>query len=307
MPTIVDELDSVIRKVRYWPEQIPFVHALNLAAADNSIFSLARLPQPIILDGLSLVRNTAVIARLRHNKVYREIKAGALLDIAEINPAWLRATEDISLGLHATTTVSDYKVYSGLWVIRPNIAQKLAWKIALTNSERRIAAEKGLENSVKKGVLPFPIKYQIERGYLGYREPLAAIVPSAPANETTHVATLHPERPDEFLVLEGLSADNTGLSLTDNVALYVTRDEDHDLLKLPTFAMSLDYTIPCFIVALHDLRIEVYTESALTNYLVRYTVGRYRFTDTLQARWFEEEMREAMPEFVDTIRAGVTP
>ena len=303
---IIDELDAVIRKVRYWPEQIPFVHALNLAARDNPIFSLTNFPQPIILDGLSLVRNTAVTAKVRYNRVYREIKAGALLNIGSLNPAWLRATEFISLGLYATTTVSNYKLFTNLWVVRPNIAQKLAWGLALTSSERRTATEKGLDNSVKKGVLPFPIKYSIERGYLGFRETLGSIVPSAPANQKTAIVSLRPEMPDEFLVLEGISAD-TPADIAYNVALYITRDEDHGLLKLPTFAMSLDYTIPCFIVALHELRIEVYTESALTDYPVRYTVGRYRLTDTLRTRWFEEEMRETMPEFVDTIKAGVTP
>jgi len=71
--------------------------------------------------------------------------------------------------------------------------------------------------------------------------------------------------------------------------------------------MDLTYRIPCFVVALDELVLEVYTGTALTDCRVRFEVGYYRLTSLIKARWGLGEMRERFPDLWESLMAGVLP
>jgi len=305
---IKDEIQGVIEKVKYPPEGIPFVHALNLSLGDNPIYSfetpvLSR-HRVLFCDGISLVRSNQVIAEIYHDEQRVSIEAGALLNIGEINEFKSWAYRNTSLVLKAKAAVSDYQLFLLLWIIKPDVAEKLFLSIPLTPSEERIKIEKKVDDPVEKGLLPIPLSYRLEREYLGKVKTHSYILPTVSAGTTTRVDILRPGL-GEFLVLEGISAERPP-SLGYNTQIYISRDEDKRFIKLPTFAMDLSYEVPSFIVALDELALEVYTATALTNYRVRFKIGYYRLTNLLRMRWGLLPPEEK-PELYRSVVAGVLP
>ncbi|GAI76258.1 unnamed protein product, partial [marine sediment metagenome] len=109
----------------------------------------------------------------------------------------------------------------GIWVVRPSIAQRILWGLPLTAEDEALSAKRGVRDSVAKGVLPFPIPYEIERECMGFKRTYAEIVASAATGTTTPIITESPLE-GEFLVLESVSADSVAADLDDNTQLYIT-------------------------------------------------------------------------------------
>ena len=307
---IQDELATVVRKARYFPELLPFIHAQDLAAGDTRLITLGSptvsADRPLITDYLSATPNADVLLKLRADKPSLDAETISLDAMGEFTPFEFLATRSLSLTLNADAPVSDYMIYLGIWVISPSVAQKLLWGLPLTAEDEALAAKsgRGVRDAVAKGVLPFPIPYEIGRECMGFKRTYAEVVASAATGTTTPIITESPLE-GEFLALESVSADSTGLTLADNAQLYVTRDDDTDYLKLPIFAMAKTYDLPCFIPAVRKLDISFYHEhgTPLTNRYVRVVIGRYKLTDILNARFG----RPASAEALEVIKAGVVP
>lgn len=305
---IQDELATVIRKARYYPELIPFVHAQDLAAGDTKLITLASptvsVDRPLITGDLSATPDADVLLKLRADKPTHDAETISLDLIGELTPLEFLATKSLSLTLNADAIVNNYKIYLGIWVVSPSVAQKLLWGLPLTAEDEALSAKRGVRDSVAKGVLPFPIAYEIERECMGFKRTYAEIVASAATGTTTPIITESPLE-GEFLVLESVSADSVAADLANNTQLYITRDDDTDYLKLPIFAMAKTYDLPCFIPALRRLDISFYHEAGapLVNRYVRVVIGRYKLTDILNARFG----RPASAEALEVIKAGVVP
>ncbi len=186
---------------------------------------------------------------------------------------------------------------------KPSVAQRLLWGLPLSAEEKALSAKRSVEDSVIKGVLPFPISYQIERECMGVKRTYAEIVATVTAGQTTTILSMAPPLGEELLVLESVTADNAGLALANNAQLYVTRDDDTNYLKLPCFAMDQAYDFPCFIPALSKLQISYYADANLVNRYIRVVIGRYKLTNLLRARFGLETTEEAK----ESILAGVVP
>lgn len=305
---IQDELATVIRKTRYYPELIPFIHTQDLVAGDTKLITLTSptvsVDKPLITGDLSTTPDADVLLKLKADKPSHEAETISLDVMGELSPMEFLVTKSLSLTLNADAPVTDYMIYLGIWVVSPSVAQKLLWGLPLTAEDEALSAKRGVRDSVAKGVLPFPIPYEIERECMGFKRTYAKIVASAATGTTTPIITESPLE-GEILVLESVSADATGLVLADNAQLYVTRDDDTDYLKLPIFAMSKTYDLPCFIPALRKLEVNFYHEHgvALTDRYVRVVIGRYKLTDILNARFG----RPASAEALEVIKAGVVP
>ena len=306
---IHDELATVIRKARYLPELIPFIHAQDLAAGNNPIITLSgptiSTDLPVLTSQLSATPDAGVLLKLKADRqTMHEMETVSLGDMGELTPLEFLATRSLSLVLNADAPVTDYKMYLGIRVIRPSVAQRLLWDLPLNGDEGTLARTRGAADSVIKGVLPFPIAYQIQREYMGFKRTYAEIVANAVSGTTTPIITLAPLS-GEFLVLESIAAEPVASDLADNTQLYVTRDDDRDYLKLPVFAMDRDYDLPCFIPALRKLEVNFYHQAAgaLTNRYLRVVVGRYRMTDILRARFG----MPAAAEVIEATLAGVVP
>jgi len=305
---IQDELATVIRKARYLPELLPLFHAQNLATGDNPIITLGSptisSDIPILTDKLSALPNANVLLKLKADKLTHKAETISLDVMGELTPLEFLATRSLSLVLNADIPVSDYKMYLGIWVTRPSIAQRILWGLPLTSEHEQLSKKRGVRDSVVKGILPFPTSYQIERECMGFKRTYAEIVANVTSGQATQVIALSlPESPTEFLVLESVTADSAGLTLANNAQIYVTRDDDTNYLKLPVFPMDSAYDFPAFIPALHKLEISYYADANLTNRYVRFTIGRYKLTDILCARFNLEATQEAR----ESTLCGVVP
>jgi len=410
---IQDELPVTIRHARYLPEMLPFLHAQDLAAGDNSIITLTSptlsTDIPVLTDKFSATPDANVLLKLKADREptheletislnakvdYLPVASGAMpasdtfkwiapfactiihvtfhnyagapytaagsvtnagnvvvlssavlaadaveekegadlanTEVAEnaavnfvagdqtsfivvtiarkvnqLTPLESLSTRSLSLVLNADAIVTDYKMYLGLWVVKPSVAQKVLWRLALTGEDEALSTKRGIRTSVEKGVLPFPIPYEIERECMGFKKTYAEIVATAATGTTTPILTLAPPLNDEILVLESVTADNAGLTLADNAQIYVTRDDDTNYLKLPAFPMDKNYDFPCFIPALRSLEVSLYHEHGadLTNRYVRVQISRYKLTNLLRARFGLPTTEEAK----ESVKAGVVP
>ena len=305
---IQDELPSVIRKCRYWPELLPFVEATNLAAGDDSIITLTQptvSPEiPILTDKLSATPNVNVLLKLKADREpTREIETVGLDVMGELTPLKFLATRSLSLVLNSDAIVNNYRMYLGIWVLKPSVAQRILWGLPLTAEDKALDTKRAVRETVEKGLLPFPISYQIERETLGFKRTYAEIVANVTAGQTTPVLSMAPPLGEEFLVLESVTADNAGLALANNAQIYVSRDDDTNYLKLPCFAMDQAYDFPCFVPALRKLEISYYADANLVNRYIRVVIGRYKLTNLLRARFGLDTTQEAK----DSILAGVLP
>ncbi|MBA7611392.1 hypothetical protein ES703_18616 [subsurface metagenome] len=304
---IQDELASVIRKARYFPELLPFFHAQDLAAGDNPIITLAQptvsAEIPILTDRLSATPNVNVLLKLKADREpTREIETVGLDVMGELTPLEFLATRSLSLVLNRDAIADDYRIYLGIWVLKPSVAQRILWGLPLTAQDKALDLKRAIGDTVKKGLLPFPISYQIERECMGFKRTYAEIVANVTAGQTTPVITISPLS-DEVLVLESVTADNTALTLANNAQVYVTRDDDTNYLKLPCFAMDQAYDFPCFVPALRKLQIGYYADAGLANRYIRVVIGRYRLTNLLRARFGLDTTEEAR----ESVKAGVVP
>jgi hypothetical protein len=305
---IADELAAVIRKAHHLPELIPFLEATNLAAGDNTIISLSEptvsLGIPVLTDRFSAIPNVNVLVKLKADReATHEMETLSLDVMGELTPLEFLSTRSLSLVLNSDAIVNNYRMYLGLWVVKPSVAQRLLWGLPLSAEEKTLSTKRGVEESVTKGVLPFPISYQIERECMGFKRTYSEIVANVTAGQITPILSIAPPLDEEVLVLESVTADNAGLALADNAQLYITRDDDTNYLKLPCFAMDQAYDFPCFIPALSKLQIGYYAGVNLVNRQVRVVIGQYKLTDLLRARFglaTPEETRES-------VLAGVVP
>jgi len=305
---IQDELATVIRKARYFPELLPMCHAQDLAAGDNAIISLSTptvsVDYPILTDKLTATPNANVLLKIKADRESAHEAETIPLDaMGELTPLEFRVTANLSLILNSDAIVPDYKFYLGIWVVKPSVAQKILWGLPLSAAEEALSAKRGVRDSVLKGVLPFPIPYGIERECMGLRQTYTERVATTVTGQTTPIVTLSPLA-GEFLVLESISADSGGgLTLANNAQIIVSRDDDRNYLSLPVFAMGKTYDFPCFIPALRKLEIGYYADAVLANRDVRFVVSRYKLTNILRARFGLETTDMALED----IRAGVVP
>ncbi len=301
---IQDELATVIRKARYLPELLPLFHAQDLATGDNPIITLGSptiSPDiPILTDKLSATPDATVLLKLKADKPTHKAETISLNVMGELTPLEFLATKSLSLVLNADAPVTDYKMYLGIWVIRPSIAQRILWGLPLTPQHEELSRKRGVRDSVVKGILPFPTSYQIERECMGFKRTYAEVVANVTSGQATQVVVLSlPESSGEFLVLESITAASTA----NNAQIYVTRDDDTNYLKLPVLPMDSAYDFPAFIPALRKLEISYYADATLTNRYVRFTIGRYKLTDILCARFNLEATQEAR----ESTLCGVVP
>jgi len=304
---IQDELSAVIRKARYFPELLPFFHAQNLAAGDNSVITLYQSTVspdiPILTDKLSATPNANVLLKLKADREQtHQIETVSLDVMGEFTPLQYLSTKSLSLILNSDAIVNNYRIYLGIWVVKPSVAQRVLWGLPLSAEDKALDLKRSIGDAVEKGLLPFPISYQIEREFMGFKRTYAEIVANVVSGQTTPVITTAPLS-DEVLVLESVTADNAGLALADNAQIYVTRDDDTNLLKLPCFSMDQAYDFPCFVPALRKLEIGYYADANLANRYIRVVIGRYQLTNILRARFGLDTTEEAR----ESIMAGVLP
>jgi len=299
-----------LRQVRYGIEQLP--------DSWYGIVPLGGEPAPAVLDlkmfapnllRLANIKVTAladVVLRARYDQVRVEENTWNMLNI--FPGAWdLLAKDQLYLNLFGDVGApeADYPIFYSLWVIRTTVIHKLLLGMNLSTDERALAEKLGLVDSVQKGVMPLPLRYQIERGYTVMAEETHArsINVIIPATVYT-IETLYP-RPGEILVLTRIAA--LPGAAADIVRFIVSRDDDANLVDLFTFPLSLvpGGEVACFIPAIKEIRLTCQAALGPAVRRFRYTFQRVKLTNILRARLGLATKDELPGDVYEKVQAGI--
>lgn len=299
--------EATITRVRFYPECLPEARVVTVAAsveASPPLLDLRRFaPKFLHLTNIHVEQNANAELHLRADDLRYEFNCAGFPNLSPSN--WEMIGTDYLrcnlFGLAGAGAGISLRALFSLWVCEPTVARKLLFQKPLSAEEEQIADRLGLRASVKKGVLPLPISYQIEREYHVLEEVTYSRVINVSTVEST-VDRISP-RPDEFLVLTKIAS--APALLADNVTIRIDRDDNADYIEIPTYPMALDRELSCFIPALRELRIAILAANPVANHALRFTVQRVRLTDTLRVRFGLVSRDEVPGELFDKVRGGV--
>lgn len=312
--------DAIIRRVKYPPELIPdsWYGAVPLNGESSPpVLDLRRFsPYLAILTNIQVALNANVNLRARYNGFddvrVEENNAAMLTDAAAANRVgswWLPAKSILYYNFFGVAAVGNYPTHYGVWAFLPTIAHKLRYKLALTSDELTLSKELGLSNTVEKGLLPLPIRQQIEREYYVLGEETHVRSVNIAALNTVYTLEAITSRPgnDEFLVLTRVAAAPAAAANT--IHLIVDRDEDPNFADVMTFPLALTAggEVACFIPAMTEIRLTATQTAggAVGAHLFRYTFKRIKLTNLLKARFSLVSRDEIPGETFDKVRAGI--
>ena len=305
--------ESTLRYVKYPPEKIPDSWVGNVpltAEATPPVLSLNRFsPYLLTLDNIQVVPVANVNLRARYDDIYVEQgTAGMCADLAgaPLPGAWrLPAKDKLYLNFFGVGAAPNYTSHFGLWVTRPTVAEKLLWGVPLSPDEQALASKLGIVDTVEKGLLPLPLRQQIEREYtIVGEETHTRSVNIAAANTVFSIESLS-AKPNEFIVLTRVAAAPAGVA--NVVRLHIDRDDDVDYGNLLTFGMSLvaGGEVECFIPALTEIRLTTTAAVFPGAHIFRYTFQRMKYNNIMRARFGLASRDELPGDVYDKVMAGV--
>jgi|DewCreStandDraft_5_1066085.scaffolds.fasta_scaffold01244_26 hypothetical protein len=297
--------EATIARARYYPELLPDARVVSVSAGSEispPILDLRRYePKFLRLVNLAVETSANVEVRVRADADNYKINAGGLPDLKSAR--WeLLGTALLYLNLYGVGSVSDYRVRFGVWVYEPSVAEKIMLGRRLDQEESRIASALNLAASVQKGVLPVPISYLLEREYNTVGEVARTAVLDLAANTEVTVGVVNPN-PGEFLVLTGLAAAPG--TVAQNVRIRIDRDRDADYIEIPTYPLSLDDPIQCWVPALREFRIKAIASQNVAGWAMRYEVRRCVMTNVLRVRFGLLDRERTPGETWDKTKGGI--
>lgn len=301
--------EATIAATRLYPECLPEARVLNVTTgteASPALLDLRRFrPKFLMLGAAAFDQNANGLLRIRNDTERLEMNCAGYPANAAGEPYLIKwgfvGTELLQLNMYAAAALTNYRVFFNLWVYEPTVAHKLKYGKLLTPEEVELAERLRLRASVEKGVLPLSIPYLIEREYQVLDETTYSQVADVSTTEAT-VAEIS-ARPNEVIILTALaSAPNT---VANNIRIRIDRDDDYDYLEIPTFPLRLEIDWPCFVPALHTIRIKLVAAASVTGHPFRYTIRRCLLTNTLRVRFGLVRKEEVPGELWDKVKGGV--
>lgn len=310
--------EASIKRTLYHPEQLPDTAVLaTIAPSSEASPALLDLRQfsPLLLRLVEATpdQDDDVEMRFRVDKTTLNTLSGSMFDPSQRpwhpNNFSLLAKNEIYYNLFnsAVGAKTNVKSIFSLWVLKPTVAHKLRYGIALTREEQKLNKDLGIADTVEKGLLPLPLSEQIAREYQVLQEETHAFQVTVPTAGVV-IETLHPAK-DQFLVLTKITAD-PGNAATDVIQIAIDRDHVNDYVVFPTWALgttnsiALDKEISCFIPALSELRIKLNaTVSRTIN--IRFTIWKCAMTNLFRARWGLVSKDELPGDVWNKVMAGV--
>lgn len=308
---------STVLRARWFPELLPDAQVLSLpasgAAAALDLRRFAPFDRLLTLTGVATDQDADVQLQLRVDGRQYDALTGMRPARRPAEDRYVAADSlSVSLKNLSASAKSGYRVSYGLWVSRPTVAEKLRWGLELSAEETELATKLGIPQSAEKGILPLPVDYQLLREYhqraaIAQTAAQALAVPVEPAYAVA--AQLFAEQ-GEALILRGIAADPG--TQAQAVKIIIDRDEDGAYLTLDAYALpipaygdALDWELPCFLPALHELRVRVTAAQTVPSYRIRLLVWRVPLTNLLRARWGLPPAGQPPADLADRVRAGV--
>ncbi len=302
--------EATVRAVKYPPEKVPdswFGNVPANAEVSPPVVDLKRFsPYICTLSDIQVPANANVELRARYGKTRVNENTAALPNL--LPGAWrLMDKDNLYLNFFGLAPVANYTSHFGLWVITPTIAHKLALGITLTGAEMELAQKLNIQDSVDKGVLPMPIRYQIEREYMVLEEEThSRSVNIAAANVVYTIESLYPRAEGNEMVVLTRIAANPGAA-ANAIRIIVDRDQDIGYADIRTFPLSLAAggEVECFIPAKKEIRLTCQAAVAPGAHLFRYTFQRIRMNNILRARFGLARPEELPGDVWEKCVAGV--
>jgi len=300
---------SYLTKVKHFPELLPgsdYYAAIagNLVAVPSPL-DLRRFANLVVeLADISLTADAAIRAEIRADRDEREIRTESL-DSATVYPFRFVARDLLGYGLRNTSaaSVAGYRTVYGLWVYRPDVAQKILHKWPLTAEDEALAKELNIRDSVEKGVLPLPRTYMLEREYQVLNSMVFAITIDVPATPLFETALQVYASTDEFLVLRRFTCSNA--LIANDVIMTFNRDDDIGYFTFRAAALGALASVNCWVPALNELRITANAVSAATDVTFTFEVLRCRMTNLLRAKWGLASPEELPGDVWKKARGGI--
>ncbi len=309
--------EASIKRTLYHPEQLPdsAVVATLAATSEASPTMLDTRQFPPLLLRLSEVaveQDDDIEMRFKVDDTTLSPLAGSMFDLLPNNLSLL-AKSRIYYNLYNSSAlaINNVKTFFSLWVIKPTVAHKLRFGIALTPDEQKLNKNLGIADTVEKGLLPLPLAEQIEREFQVIQEETYSYRLTVPT-AGVYVKTLHP-LPNEFLILTKLSSGPSDTpDVADNIRVAIDRDYVSDYVEFPTWALgitdavALSKEISCFIPALKELRIKLKATVQPDDPVnIRFTIWKCAMTNIFRARWGLAARDELPGDVYDKVMAGV--
>jgi len=295
-----------LEATRFWPELLPSAEYVSPSAGTEANIINLTPPLPgnllVRLSNIGAVRSADAELRFKADAETFEVPCAALKNLSEPNPYGLLAQSSCRLAVYANADLSNYQVWHNLLVFKATIAHKLVLGIPLTREERSINEELGVSKTVERGTLPIKFDRTLLYEYYPIYREVRTMRKDLPT-EGIDVATIRPPGRNQFVALESISCERPP-DAGYGTKLHITRDDDEDYIILNNWALDLDYDVPCFIPALRELYLSLESNTAISNYRVRYRYSVMPLTNILRVRWGLVS-KEEMPELYKKVVSGV--
>lgn len=260
--------------------------------------------------------------------------------VAGIDPGNRQVTAsylNLTFQNNSAALIASYLSMMGLWIWKPTVVDKLAFAPQAVPLDQQVGAAAAAAYMRQLQANPFLDSLRPERmADLVRREyvPLKRWVytPTAQTAATLEASNVSVDLIDvfpgnrgaDFCVLENIWMSSGAGPLVDAALLNITRDNVL-IISEPLYPLSLASTtlppfgVPCWIPALNQLRVSVVTQvngSTISPFNFRLTVGFYRLTPIIRARWaltapravsvsnIEGAANYVPPEVQDAVLAG---
>lgn len=307
--------ESSIRGAKYPPELVPdswFGTVPANAEFAPPVLDLRRFkPCIAILTNIQTTQPAGYArvnlrARYDINRVEENVAAMLPLLVSK----WNLIAKDILYfnWFNTGAPVADFTTHYGVWAFPPTVAHKLLYDISLDSGEQAICDELGIKNTVEKGILPLPIRSQIEREYPILAEETHSRNVNIAAAATVYTIETIYAKADEIIVLTEVAAA-PGTTAQD-VRLHIDRDDDVGYAELRAYALSLNQggAVACFIPAITEIRLTTDATVAPAWHLFRYTFQRIKLTNILRTRFgliTESELTTELRELRKKVLGGI--
>jgi len=292
-----------ISNARYLPAEVTVAEVQNLSVGNNPVADYRGrrdLKRNIMrVQNVAVEPNPNVTVAIRENaRSIEESHSNSMNHSAVFD---LFCSSLFFLQLNSTADISNYPYRYSFWLLKPTVADKIFLGLELNDEDKSIADEFGVEEEIEKGHLPIPLDSYIKTVFKRTTERTVSEridIPTEGVDVKTEYSSV-----GTLLILKGIAMDKP----PDNT--YTTelkiKVDDKDFSSLRAWAMSgSTYDVPFFVPCIDSFSLRLETNTAISNYNMRYRYSEVRLTDYVKML-LDLIPRETDEDLYRKVRAGI--
>jgi len=291
---------------RYLPCYITECEVESLSTGNNTVCEIKDRElrnRMLRVQDITLQPNENVTARIRQDTRSIEESNSMNMDYTAKYDLHCKTLFYLNLYNSSGGAISNYWYRYGYWLFTPTVADKILYKMPLTDEEKAIATEFDLERLVDEGSLPLPMDTMLKRVFK--RTKTATV--SWHGDLTTDGADVGSifSPVGKMLVLESVALERPPDG-THTTALNITVDERsfHSMRAWAAAGAAVD--IPLWIIAKDSIKLSLTTNNNINGYDMRFTYSEFRVTKYIEVM-FGAIAREENEDIWKRIRSGLGP